>query len=273
MDSIETPDGCHPCVPGGAALYAALGARSTGAEASICAAVGEDYPEAWLQALGGCGIGLDGIERRPGPTRRAQLVHAATGARRSRHDAAWWERTAALTPPAPSWNGAGICVACPMPAASLRELTEQADVPVVADTGVFAEQEAEALLALVPRLHVFAPSREETRLLLPGLDDDAAALALARLGSHALQKRGVDGAVAVVAGTGVLVRIAAPVVPHMSDPTGAGDATVGALAALMLKRPFLEAAEMALAAGAQAVTAIGPVAFGFDLALTRRQMA
>lgn len=273
MDSIETPDGCHPCLPGGAALYAALGARSAGAETSICAAVGEDYPEAWVQALGRCGIGSSGIERRPGPTRKACLVHTASGARRSRHDAAWWERTAALTPPAPSWNGVGICVACPMPAASLHRLVKQAGVPVVADTGVFAEQEAGALLALVPCLHVFAPSREETRLLLPGLDDDAAALALARFGPHVLQKRGTEGAVAVAAGTRVLVRIAAPVVPRVCDPTGAGDATVGALAALMLKRSFLEAAELALAAGARAVTATGPAAFGFDVAPPRRQLA
>lgn len=160
-----------------------------------------------------------------------------------------------------------------MPAVSLHELTKQAGVPVIADAGVFAEQEAEALLAIVPRLHVFAPSREETRLLLPGLDDDAAALALAQLGPHVLQKRGVEGAVAVEAGTGVLVRIAAPVVQCVCDPTGAGDATVGALAALMLKRPFLEAAEMALAAGARAVSAVGPAAFGFDPAPPRRQMA
>lgn len=271
MDSITTSTGTHMYVPGGAALYAALGAQLAGAEAAVVAAVGDDYPDAWLQALERRGVGTGGVERRSGRTRQARLAYAA-GTCQSERDATWWERTAALAPPAPSLDAASACIAGPMAATDLDGLTEQARraaVPVAADTsGAFAAHCPAALLALVPRLWIFAPSREETRLLLPGLDDDAAALALARLGPHVLQKRGADGAVAVASGTQSLVRLAAPSVARLCDPTGAGDAAVGALAALMLRQPFFEAARMALAAGARAVSGIGPAAFGFDMRQT-----
>jgi sugar/nucleoside kinase (ribokinase family) len=47
------------------------------------------------------------------------------------------------------------------------------------------------------------------------------------------------------------------------DPTGAGDATVGALAAgLAFRRPFLDAARGALAVGAAAVSGLGPTSLG-----------
>ena len=265
IDTIRTPDHAHEG-PGGAALYAALGAIWAGAETAIAAAIGDDFEADWLAAMAASGIACAAIERRPGPTRRAQLVHRQDGARLSAHGEAWWERTAALSPPEPSLDGLRCCIGCPMPAPRLHRLLDQAHqagTPVVADMSeAFAAQAPAALLALVPRLHAFAPSREETRLLLPSLTDDEAALALARLGPHVLQTRGADGAVAVVSGGAGLVRLPAPHVGTVVDPTGAGDATTGALSALLLRMPFIEAARTALAAGALAVSAAGPSAFG-----------
>lgn len=262
VDTVCSPSGTHQA-PGGAALYAALGARWAGSPAAIAAAVGADYPSHWLEAMKACGIGCDAIQRRPGPTRRARLAHDASGARRSHHDGAWWERTAALAPDLPSLAGVGCVVACPMPAHQLRRVLDWAKgVPVVADTSeAFAARNPAALLDLLPRLHAFAPSREETRLLMPGLGDDEAALALASQGVSVMQKRGADGAVCVSPGQG-LVRLPAPTVPRIVDPTGAGDAVVGALAALLTRLPFLEAARLALGAGALAVSGVGPAAFG-----------
>ncbi len=267
IDTIRTPGGTQQA-PGGAALYAALGARWAGAEAAIAAAIGADYPPGWLRAMASRGIACAAIERRPGPTRRAHLVHGPDGARQSAHGAAWWERTAALSPPERSLDGVACCIGCPMPASRLRRLLDQAHqagVPVVADVSeAFAAQAPAALLALVPRLHAFAPSREESRLLLPSLTDDEAALALARLGPHVLQKRGAQGAVGAASGGAGLVRLPAPPVARVVDPTGAGDAVVGALAALLLQQPFIEAARAALAAGALAVSGVGPAAFGME---------
>lgn len=146
----------------------------------------------------------------------------------------------------------------------------QGRVPViVADTSAaFAAADTERLLSVLPRLAVFAPSCEETRLLFPGQSDDEAAHALARYGVHVLQKRGADGALAVLSGAQQAVKIAAwPT--QLCDPTGAGDATLGALAAhLAFGLPFPVAAQEALKAGAKTVSAVGPSGLGFSYGMT-----
>jgi ribokinase len=275
IDEIETPQGRFAPVPGGAALYAALGARRAGALASICAQVGEDYPQVWLNTLAGLGIDISHVLRRSGPSRTASIRHGSDGARHSSHhaQASWWQRTQALAPvlPQPLADFAMI-VACPLPLERLDALLDGAQarhIPVIADTSeAFAQASGAAFLELVARLAVFAPSREETRLILPGVGDDEAAIRLAALGVDVLQKRGADGAFAVAAHAGQGVRIAAPAGSVVRDPTGAGDSVVGALAAhLAMGRPFLEAVDPALLTGSLAVTGIGPSALGFATAL------
>ncbi len=269
IDTIETTAGRFERVPGGAALYAALGVRHAGGIAAVAAAVGEDYPAQWLDALAALGIDISRVQRRPGPTRTAGLQHSAAGNRASSHhaDDAWWRRTAALAPPRLG-NLAGVdgLVAGPMPPDSLSDLLQQAarpDLPVVADTSeAFALAAPASLINLLSRLAVFAPSREETRLLLPDLSDDAAASSLARRGVHIVQKRGAQGAWAVAAGGGTGTLLPAPHAT-MVDPTGAGDATVGALALRLARgESFLLAAAASLMTGAAAVSGIGPAALG-----------
>lgn len=260
--SIDTLAG-HAAMPGGAALYAALGARRAGADAAISAAVGEDYPQPWLDALARLGIDVSGVERRGGPTRRARMdYHAPQG-----RDPEWWARTRALAPPISDLR-AETAVAGPMPADALARFLAAAGrvgVPVVADTSdAYAGPDAAALLALLPQIAVFAPSLAETRLLLPGLDDDAAACALARLGPAVLQKRGAAGALLVAGSDPAPLHLPAPEA-RAADPTGAGDATVGALAAgLAAGLDLADAARAALRVGALAVSAAGPAALGFQ---------
>ncbi len=275
IDEIETPQGRFSPVPGGAALYAALGARHAGAQVAISAQVGENYPQAWLDALSGLGIDISHVLRRPGASRTASIRHAQDGARRSSNyaQATWWQRTEALAPVLPrALEDITLIVACPMPLARLAAVLDSAQasrIPVVADTSeAFAGPFGAAFLELLPRLAVFAPSREETRLILPGLGDDEAAIRLASLGSDVLQKRGADGAFAVAANAGHGLRVPAPAGIVVRDPTGAGDSVLGALAAyLAAGRPFLEAVVTALLSGSLAVTGIGPAALGFPTAV------
>jgi ribokinase len=271
IDEIETPQGRFSPVPGGAALYAALGARHAGAQAAICAQVGQDYPPAWLDTLSGLGIDISHVLSRPGPSRTASISHGRDGARRSalHAQASWWRRTEALAPVLPrALEDIAMIVACPMPLARLAAVLDSAQarrIPVVADTSeAFAGASGAAFLELLPRLAVFAPSREETQLILPGIGDDEAAITLAALGTDLLQKRGADGAYAVAAHASQGVRIAAPAGGVVRDPTGAGDSVVGALAAhLAAGRPFLEAVVPALSTGSLTVAGIGPSALGF----------
>lgn len=164
--------------------------------------------------------------------------------------------------PDPSGADGRVLVATPMPVRALSaNLDAAGDQPVIADTSEWvAGHQAAQLIALLARLTVFAPSCEETRLLCPGLDDDQAALALAAFGSCIIQKRGAQGLV-VVQGTD-LHRLPAHRA-RVVDPTGAGDAVIGAIAAGLARGlPPFAAARAAMAIGAMAVSGLGPSGLG-----------
>jgi sugar/nucleoside kinase (ribokinase family) len=269
IDTLQVEGTVSQRVPGGAALYAALGARLAGGDVSVEASVGDDYPPQWLPALDALGIDVSRVQQRTGLTRRATLRHHGDGRRTSSHfrDALWWERTRELAPvTAHDLSHTDIVVACPMPIDTLSTLMARAadaGVPVVADTSeAFVSGDPQWMMKLIGRLAIFAPSREETRQLLPKHDDDAAATCLAGRGVHILQKRGAQGAMAIAAHAVQGACIPAPPAAVV-DPTGAGDATVGALAThWSTNRDFLAAARAALAIGALATTGTGPAGLG-----------
>jgi ribokinase len=277
LDDIVVEGRVHRDVPGGAALYAALGAAAGGAAAALVAARGPDFPESVLDALQGAGVDVSAVTQRDHPTRRARLAHDADGRRESAHyaRAEWHAATEALAPPRPPPTPTRAeAVLTAMPAGDLARQLDWAKgrgARVVGDTSeVFARRDREDILALIHRMDLFAPSREETRLLVPGLDDDAALAALALRCPRVVQKRGADGLAllspAHPAGLRVLAR-AGPVV----DPTGAGDACVGALAA-GLARGLDDVALLALAGeiAARAVAGVGPAGLGLVIPVAAR---
>ncbi|MBT9292655.1 carbohydrate kinase family protein [Prosthecodimorpha staleyi] len=267
IDDIVAPGVRSDAVAGGAALYGALGARMAGAEAAIVACRGDDYPTAWIAALAGIGIDVAWIRPASGPTRRARIRHASGGDRSSSHygEALWWERTAALRPPVEG-PAADIAVLCPMPPGHAAGILAGLGCPAVADTSeAFASAGPADCLELLPRLRLFAPSREETALLLPDVADDAAVVALASRGCDIVQKRGSAGLAYCRAGDTRVVTVAPPSTT-VRDPTGAGDATVGALAARIAAGDALDAAcRVAVRVGAAAVAGVGPSALGLDV--------
>jgi ribokinase len=266
LDNVVVEGRVHRDVPGGGALYAALGAAAAGASPVLVAACGPDFPDSTMDRLRAAGVDVRAVARREHPTRRAHLAHDADGRRESRHyaRAEWHAATAALAPPLPPAATAApaVAVLTAMPAADLARQLDRArerGARVVVDTSeVFAARECDGLLALVERMDLFAPSREETRLLLPGLDDDGALAALARRCPRVVQKRGADGLALRSAGHPAGLRVPAPP-GAVVDPTGAGDACVGALAA-GLARGLDDAALLALASdvAARAVAGVGP---------------
>jgi ribokinase len=269
IDTIEIDGACHGNVPGGAAVYAALGAAAAGSMVSLHATAGEDFSAAWLDRLGTLGIDTAPVRHAAGASRRAQLAYGADGNRDSPHhdDAVWWEATEQLAPrPPDAWSGIDLLVMAPMPIPLLREAMTGATrhgVRCIADTSTaFIAQDSDGLLALMPTLHGFAPSRAETDALFPTLDEDSAVLLLAELGPTMLHKRGPDGARLYASHMVAPLDLPAPRV-LVRDPTGAGDATVGAFAAGIAAGLSLRiAAERALEIGARACTGIGPAALG-----------
>ena len=274
LDTIACPAGTFEDVPGGAALYAALGARAAGARVRLRASLCEDFPRAALEALASLGIDLDGLGPAAGATRRGRLEDRGAGRgrvtrRESPHHRApdWWARTRDLAP-APCERPAAVVVCTAMPVDCLVRHAEAArslGARLVADTSeAYAATEGEALLAALPRLDLFAPSREEVRLLLPGLGDEAAQRALDARGPEVVQKRGPDGMWWSRAGQPVHRE---PSHAHeIADSTGAGDAAVGALAAGFargLSAPDL--LRLASAVAARAAGTVGPHGLGLDL--------
>lgn len=271
IDRIEHGGRSVDGVPGGAALYGALAANAAGAPVKLYAIAGDDFRDEWLAQLAERGIDISAMRRADGPTRRARLAYGAGDRRMSAHhgEAEWWRRTHALAPPPPSPDAGDIVALMAVPgdaADASIAAARSASARVAMDTSAaFADREPAAILARAAAVFAFAPSAEETRVLYPGLDDDTAALRLAATGCNILHKRGPAGAFAVRAGAGSGLRLPAPPVVEPRDPTGAGDATVGALAAALAGgAEFVAAAGAALEFGARCVRGLGPAAFGFD---------
>jgi sugar/nucleoside kinase (ribokinase family) len=85
LDDVVIEGRVHPDVPGGAALYAALGAAAGGAAPVLVAAAGPDFPESVLDSLRAAGIDVSVVTRREHLTRRARLAHETDGRRESGH--------------------------------------------------------------------------------------------------------------------------------------------------------------------------------------------
>jgi ribokinase len=236
LDQIVCASGRFEGVPGGAAYYCAAGAVAAGGTVRLIAVAGADFPEAALAELRGLGVDTRGVERLNAPSRRSKL-HDPTGSdRRLPHmrDAGWWEAARHFAPPIP--GGSGIFVYTAMPTEILdRQLAARGpDDILIADTSpAYASREPDAILAVVPRLFAFAPSREETRVLFPGHSDDAALVALAERCGLVLQKRGADG-MALKRRDGAIQSVGSSA-GSVIDTTGAGDSAMGALAAAVAR--------------------------------------
>ena len=221
--------------PGGAVLYAALGAALWGIRVGVVSVRGDDYPSAPLETMAARGVDLAGVRPlgRPGlrtwllyEDRRRQVVHHLD---RPSH---------AEVSPGPAdipteWRSARGFHLAPMPADVQQALVAAlGGVPALLSLDPYLLFRADALPAfrtLVPAVDVFFVSEDEDEM------GETALLALARARTRfLLWKRAARGGRLWDVRQKTFVDWAARA-EAVRDPTGAGDAFAGGfLAGLLL---------------------------------------
>ena len=270
LDDVVLADGTtRMAQPGGAAIYAALGARLWQVDVGIVSVVGEDYPSEVLETLTERGIELAGVRRVAGPTLRTWLLYE--GRRRRivhRLDGPTHAEASPTAGQMPSGWAPGVCHLAPLPFAIQRELVAE------------MSRRRGQLLSLDPYELVREEALPEWHALLAGIDllflsEDEMELpgglaepeeALRRLAGppgrlrQVLYKQGVRGGLVYDARTEVCRRWSA--LPGRAvEPTGAGDAFAGGLlAGRLLGEDADRAIERGLVSAGFALEGRGPEA-------------
>ena len=255
VDDLVFPDGrTRMGQPGGAALYASLGAALFGLSAGLSSWRGADYPRAALDALEARGVDLAGLREMKGPGLRTWLLYE--GRRRQVIHHLDGPTHAEVSPeheqlPAP-WLDAPAFHLAPMPFDVQRRLLaalgQRPDARLSLDPyAIVKEDNLEAWRRVLAGVDVLFLSEDD--LELPGAATDPRA-ALRRLaggqppGSRlrvALLKRGARGGMLYDVGADRFMEWD-PRAERVVDPTGAGDAFAGAFLAGWLRGEVIERA-------------------------------
>lgn len=256
MDWLKTSSVCQGPALGGNAAYAAVGAHLTGAEASIVAVVGEDYPPELLAQLSRAGIDTTHVRTSAGPSFRvlldecgpSRVISYLPGSGRNEH-------LDPVVPQLPQDLTGWAVHLCAIPTSSqlclLDAIRAQALVTTIDTVFIPGQIEPSALelLHLARQASAFLPSRQEVERLWSH-DMETALAALHEAGvPRVVVKLGADGSLGL--DENGLTRMPA-VETRVVDPTGAGDAYCGAFCALLAGGAELRTA-MAWAAAAASV--------------------
>jgi len=261
VDDVVLPDGrTRMGEPGGAVLYAALGAALWGIRVGVVSVLGDDYPRPPLETLAARGVDLEGARPLGGPglrtwllyeDRRRQVVHRLD--RPSHREVS----------PGPAeipraWAAARCFHLAPMPMdvqqSLVTALGAQREGILSLDPYLLLRPDTlEVWRALLPAVDVFFVSEDEDELGEPAVQD----LAGERT-RFVLWKRGARG------GRLWDARARRPLdwtarADVVRDPTGAGDAFAGGfLAGLLLGDAPARALERGVVSASFAIADLGP---------------
>lgn len=241
IDDVVMPDGTTAMgLCGGNALYAALGARLWEGRVGLASRIGPDFPLHHLGVLRQAGVEL-ALTQVPEPSIHDWALYESDGVRRFINWVASGSHLEQSIRPdelPAAIGGARAIHVAPMPlkvqAELVRHLTASGKAIIALDPheDYIAGNESE-LLALLPYLTIFLPSRREAELVFGRDDPEAAAAAFAGAGPEAVAvKLGVEGSVVCVAGG--TPRHVPSVAVRTVDPTGCGDAYCGGFLAAYL---------------------------------------
>ncbi len=243
IDDVVLDDGTyHASVPGGNALYSALGARLWSDRVGLMSFAGSDHPPAILERLGASGIDVSLVARLKIPSIQLWILYEPDGRRqifyqrRSSHlsslirvaqDAA--ARLDDALPDIRALHVAALPISIQAPIVQVfSPLGRQLTVDSIEVHGSVGEDlRAYRDHAVLRAATVFLPSREEFDVLRGDAAEEVAAWSLEGGAlRHVVVKRGRDGA--IVYGLAQRTAVSVPAYPvDVRDPTGAGDAFCG----------------------------------------------
>jgi sugar/nucleoside kinase (ribokinase family) len=237
IDDLVFHDGSTRwAVPGGSAVYAALGVSLWTGRASIVAPVGADYP---TELLDKC-IDLSRCQRMP-RTLRNWGLYEEDGRRHfvSRSATRNWSEFSPKPVDVATGHQTAAHIA-PLPhdvaMALARELRRVGTVSIsldLDDHDLLGRANLDEIIELISEVDLFLPSRQDVLALLPGMGPIEALHKLRALASDVTLiaiKCGAEGVIAHVAGAEEWIHI--PAVPiDLVDATGAGDAFCGGVLA------------------------------------------
>jgi len=240
FDDLELPSINAKDVIGGSATYSAF-AASTFTEARVVAVVGDDFPNATLEAMRARGIDTQGIERATGRTFRwagrydADLVHRTTLDTQL-------NVFAEFKPKIPdAYRGSPIVLLGNIHPALQLEVLEQVTSPqlVIADTMNFwITGEPRTVDAMLKRIDTLVVNDEEARQLSGHYNmRKVAREILSRGPKRLIIKRGEHGAL-LFDDHGIFAAPGFPLEDEV-DPTGAGDSFAGGFVGYLASQPTL----------------------------------
>ncbi len=241
VDAICTTRASAKEVPGGAALYSALGA-SVFLRTGVVARVGSDFPQDQLERLG-TRLDTSGIVQVEGGSTRFDITYDETW--NEQYDQIEFGVGQQLVPAdmPKSFEGARAYYIALMPPEQMLawiEHVRENDAIVGGDTNaVFIRPQRDASVKVARGVDVFFPNHKEATLLTGKEDPRTAALKLAEHTSVVAVKDGANGA--YIAHDGRVIHFPGFHV-DVVDTTGAGDAFAGAFMASYAKHGDVERA-------------------------------
>jgi sugar/nucleoside kinase (ribokinase family) len=234
LDSVKTPSGERDEALGGSATFFAT-AASFFTPVEVVAVVGEDFPKEHLQFLEKRGVGLSGLQRRPGRTFRwkGEYDWDLNEAHTLATELNVFEHFAPKIPE-PLRESEWVFLGNIHPAIQISVL-DQVRKPrwVAADTmNYWIQGQPDALRSVLARIDLLFVNDAEARQLADQTNIVKAARAIQALGPKVVCiKRGEYGALLFLPRNGELSGevFALPALPleEVLDPTGAGDSFAG----------------------------------------------
>jgi sugar/nucleoside kinase (ribokinase family) len=260
IDEIAIVGKPHPPVLGGTAAHVALAAATAGCRVAVVAAIGKDFPQAFLEQLRTKGIDLTGAVQRSGPSARFVGDYAADGSVRSygfRFGVANQLSLRAYVKLIAGCRAVHLGILPPHLLRRLIAYVRRGD-RLISLTTIFHQvrQFRDRLLPQLPALDILFVNAEEAAMLSGEKDPVQASERLGEAVPLVVITEGAEGC--LVNDGGTMFHVPSIPIKHVNT-TGAGDSFVGAFLARYLESCDARlAAQWGNAAGALKVTGVGP---------------